>query len=800
MLFLPVCFFRKTGSFFILIFFLSQVDSHAQPVIKGWVFDTDKKPLAFVSATLYQGGTLVSGTSTNESGLFVFHYQLKKDKQYSIQLSLVGYTDTSVQIQLADSLSLFHFVLQKDSKLISTVTVTARQPLVSRKPDRNVINIESSFLSVGLSALEVLQKSPGIWVNSNGIIQLRGNQPVRVMIDDMVLQLPGEELSIYLSSLKSEDISKIEVISNPPSEYEAAGAGGIIRILLKKGARRGLNGSAYIQYRYRTGHPLFSAGTSLNVKLKNVYLSAGYGFRKDDRLIKESTGIVHPDLSSFKNQSDRLEDFTSHQFRLGVSAEPGRGKTIGIETLWSNVTIQQDFNTGVQYHTSSNDITGNAITNKKRKFKNGTTVVNYSWKTDIAGSLIRIIAEYSRYNKLDTQLNKELYSSSIPAAFYRYRLPFATEIYNAQADYTKKLRYGATLKTGIKQAFIKRDNTVYREDYLQSGWAENVSAGNRFIYKERLLMLYAELEKRIKGFNVKGGLRFEQTTSIGNSVTSSQQFRRTYSGLFPSLFLQHYFNEHRGSSIYLNYSRRINRPSLSDLNPYRFVYNNYITLTGNPAILPEYAHSISTGLVLLNDYAADFYFTQTKNVITLSARAGDDNRLDYLSQNVNGSTEMGISLAVPFTVVKGWRMNNNGTLGRLRYQFEGVQVAQTTYSVKTIHTLTLKNNFNVDLAAEYQSSRRYSNIYTAGVFYIDLGLQKKILKNKVNLQLMLADIFNSTREKEITNTGNTTITFFRKRQTRSLQLNFTYNFKSGKKFQNNKIDEGNQEERNRSGN
>lgn len=799
MTFMPAGLPGTVRQFFMIISILLPVDLQAQAVIKGIVADTANKPLAFVSAELLQDSTFISGTTTDESGLFSFGNQLKKAKQYSVHLSLIGYIDTTFKVLSNDAPAFTHIVLQKDSKTMSLVTVTSRTPLVSRKSDRYIINVEKSFLSEGLSGLEVLQKSPGIWVNTDGTIHIRGNQPVRVMIDDMVIQMSGEELSIYLSSLKSEDIGSIEVIPNPPAEYEAAGSGGIIRIVLKKG-RSGLNGSANIQYRYRKDYPLYNAGTSLNAKLKNVYLNGSYAFRKDERFIRESTSIDHPDKSVFQNGSDRLEDFTSHQFRMGMSAELGKSQGLGVETVWSAVDIQQDFFNRVQYHTANNNISGIATTNKKRRFRNGSATLNYSWKTDTLGSSFKIIAGYSNNNKLDTQLNKELYSDSILPATYRYRLPFTTEIYNAQADYMKKQDNNTTLTAGIKYASITRDNTVHREDYTGNNWTENAGAGNRFIYREQLLMAYAAFEKKLKAFTIKGGLRFERTISNGNSVTSSQQFSKNYGGLFPSLFLQHFLNEKTGSSIYLNYSRRLSRPSLNDLNPYRFFYTNYITTTGNPEILPEYAHNFSAGIVLLNDYAADFYFIRTKNVITLSARQGFDNTLDYVSENVDGSTAIGVSLSAPFTILPGWRINNNAAFERLYYTFENEKVKQSTYSVKSINTISLKDIVDIDLVSEYQSPHRYSNIYTAAIFYADLGLSKTIVKNKADLKIMFTDMFNSMREKEITTTRNSRIDFSRKRQTRSLQLSFTYHFKSGNKFRSNQIDEGNREETRRSGN
>lgn len=162
---------------------------------------------------------------------------------------------------------------QKDSvRTLKEVRITGQPPLVTRKADRYIVHIENSALANGYSGLDVLQKSPGLWVSPDGNIKITGNQSVTVMINDIVQRMTGLELSEYLKTLRSEDISKIEVIPNPPAEFEAASSGGIVHIILKKARKQGVTGTLSAQYKQQGKKPYAGAGASLDYKMKKWYL------------------------------------------------------------------------------------------------------------------------------------------------------------------------------------------------------------------------------------------------------------------------------------------------------------------------------------------------------------------------------------------------------------------------------------------------------------------------------------------------------------------------------------------------
>ena len=201
--------------------------STSQTKISGLVVNTKDIPLAFVSIILLQDTTFLLGGITDNNGNFQIDFNFEKGISYSLQFSLTGYETVKKQFIFPDTNLGSKLVLIEKKNSLREVIVTAKKPLVVRKTDRYIINVENSFLANGNNGLEVLQKSPGIWVDNNGRIRIKGNQAVSVMINDVIQKMSEEDLSEYLKTLKSEDISKIEVIQNPAAEFEPAGARGL---------------------------------------------------------------------------------------------------------------------------------------------------------------------------------------------------------------------------------------------------------------------------------------------------------------------------------------------------------------------------------------------------------------------------------------------------------------------------------------------------------------------------------------------------------------------------------------------
>lgn len=773
--------------------------SALKKIFTGTLVDANGNVIPFASISLFESGQIIGGTMSDETGSFQLPHHFLPEQRYLLKISSVGYLQLEVALSAAEIAVAKRLVMSEDKQLLKTVTVTHTRPLIERKTDRYIVNVEKSAFAQGLSALEVLQKSPGIWVSQDGNIRIKGNQSVVVMINDVVQRMSSDDLAEYLKSLRSDEISKIEVIYNPPAEFEAAGSGGIIHIVLKKNRMDGLNGSVYSRYQQQGKKPLSSTGGSIAYKVKKVALGGNASYTLDQNSSMGRETVTYPDQSIFRNSTERDNDIKRAQYRIAATYEPSATQTIGLQYTGSFNQPVQAFATIIDYQ-KANPLQGTAQADWERKINFNSTTLNYNWKLDSIGSTFKIIGDYSantkkEQNELNTRYNQAEQNSRLRTA-----TPSSTAIYALQTDYTKNWRKQTEFKTGLKYTMVQRDNQSINEQYLQNEWVYDPLGSNHFIYEEQLLMFYAALEKSIGKTSIQLGLRAEETISKGNAVNTDQHFKRNYFGLFPSFYLMHLLQEDKGTSLYFNYSKRLQRPAFNDLNPYRLQVHNNMILTGNPDLLPQYTHNFQAGYNFLKYFSADIYFSYTRNLIALLANTIANNVVEYKSFNFSNGKEYGLNLSAAPTISGYWSMTNSLSLYQLSNVINNFKNSKATLSAKTIQTFTFKKLPSIDLIAEYKSPSVSGNTRMGHLFALDVMLGKKIMKERGVLRLYLSDVFNTAREKELTTYNHTVIDFYQKRQTRNISLSFTYNFKLGKKFNQQNIEQSNKEENRRMGN
>lgn len=664
----------------------------------------------------------------------------------------------------------------QSKKDLNTVIVTGRKPLVTRKADRFIINVEGSILGNGNSGLEILQKSPGIFVDPGGRITVRG-RGVTVMINDVVQRMSAEELAEYLKSLRSEDVSKIEVITNPGAEYEASGPGGIVNIVLKKARKDGFIGNAMLQYKLQSGRPYYNAGLSINYKISKLYLNASGGILWEWQPITDTSDLLYPDKTRLTTNADRLDRWTRSLVRAGIGYELSRDQFIEVQQSVNPRRWVNDFNTSVKYFLPNETFTGRAISHKVRRFLTGSTTLNYLFKTDTLGSKLTAIGEYSFNDKTEHNYFNEVYSGYFADTTYGTSVPFFTRIYSAQANYKKVNGNHLQWTSGIKYVDLQRDNEMITPK-------EN----NRFSYQEQLYMGYSSAEKTFKKMTYKAGLRVEHTRTSLN---------RRYTSFFPSASVMRILNEEKENSVFLNYVKRITRPGMNELNPARILYSRYTATQGNPGLAPQYSHNVEAGFNFLHGYSVSAQAEFTNDIINLLVVQAPDNVIDYVFANFGSSRQYGMSMEAPVTVNKWYSIVNNFTLSHLTYTTLDV-ADRTTFYAKTVHMLT-PGWCDIELIADYRSPVEYPAFRSAHVFYVDAGITRRIMNKKARFRLYFSDIFNTVRELEITERATSKTIFYRKRPSRSVSLSFTYNFSGGIKFTNRTIESNNAAEKSRAG-
>lgn len=757
----------------------------AQVILSGKVVDGYDKPLSFVSVILEQNKQRSGFTATNETGQFRLAVTRDSAAHFSILFSLVGYKSRTLTITYPDTASLANIILEPEQLTLGNVTVTSNKPIVMRKPDRYIINVENSFLANGNSALEVLQRSPGLWVDNNGGISIRGNQSVTVMVNDVVQRMTGDELAEYLKTLRSEDISKIEVIPNPPAEYEAAGAGGIVHIVLKKARKDGLNGSFFAQYRQQGHTSLYGPGLSADYKSGNFYVTGGLSLIQDLNNSYGDNATIFPDGSYFNSVGTRRNDNGRQQYRLSMSYDITPKQSFVLQSVMGGTQMHHAFFNDVQQRNSAGqEISGINNTDWLRKMFHTSTNALYQLQTDTIGSVFKLKAEYTTGIRTELNTFTGIYSDPALDEILISNTPSETNIFSAQADHVQVLENQWQFRAGVKYAGITRNNWV---------------SGLPFIYHENLLMGYGTIEKSIRKTSIKLGLRTEQTWSKGRSATGAADFSRTYIGLFPSVFLSRVLDEQKGTGVFFSYARRLQRPAFNELNPYRLQLSTIISIIGNPNLRPQYTHNFEVGTQLGKGWSLTAYLSLTNNIISqLTVPVGGKIENQYLNLDRNNS--YGINLEAPLRVTKAWMMNHSFSLYHADYTIQTFRNKRTAFSIRQIHNFQWPKVVDIDVTTEYRSAYANANSRNADFCYTDLGFSHRMMKGKARLRFLISDVFNVSREAAQTDYLGTHTEFYQKRQTRNFALIFSYNFSLGKKFNNKRIDQSASEERNRIGN
>ncbi|MBN8861901.1 MAG: outer membrane beta-barrel protein [Sphingobacteriales bacterium] len=768
----------------------------AQP-LGGRVVGMAGQPLPLVSLSLLRDSSFVAGGVSDNDGRFQLNAQLVAGTVYTLRLSLIGYESLIRSFTFPDITALDSLQMHTIRQTLHEVVVTSKKPLVTRQADRYTVNVEDSYLASSRTALEVLQHSPGLWVSPTGDIRITGGQTVTVMINDVVQRMPAADLANFLRSLRSEDISRIEVIPNPPAEFEASSSGGIIHIVLKKARKNGLTGTANAGYRIQGSKGYSWAGTSIDYKLNRIYITAGINGSADRSMYTGHTDVIYPDKTGLYNFTRRDNDNRRYFFRAGVVYDVHPRHSVFLQAITTGSKLVQYFSSDLLYRLAAGNVTGAALSAWRRKPQQGSYTLNYNWKTDSLGSGLRVILDHTY--SLKTELNELAsdYSDNARDRSYRTLTPSDTYINSAQVDYIQQLSKKSSLRAGVKFVHTDRDNEVLAEQLQSSGWKKDTAASDRFRYTEKLLMFYATYEITIGKTSVKTGLRGERTMANGYSVTLNESIRRRYFGWFPSLFISRTLNEKKGSAININYARRVRRPGYNDLNPYRLQVHDFTVLTGNPNLLPQFTHSFRTTWVASRWFSAGAYLQTVKNYIAQTASAVDSNIIEYRSKNFPNSTDYGVFTEGNFTVGRIWSSRNSLSVYRLSNDIDGKRYRRHSFAFQTIQVISLKKVMEIDLVTQYTSASLQANQKTAWLFYTDIGMTRKLLGDRGRLRFAVTDVFNTFREKDLTEFNQTRIDFYQKRPTRTFALSFSYAFNAGKKFTRKRLDNNDSEEKSR---
>jgi iron complex outermembrane receptor protein len=762
--------------------------------VSGSLLNEQGKPMDYATVSLIRAAdsTVVKGALSNDNGVYTFD-NIRSGK-YLVKASVVGYqkavTTPFTVPESAGTITAPALSMRAGSTELKGVTITASKPLIERKIDRTVMNVENSVLAAGNTALEILAKAPGVTVDKDDNISLKGKQGVTVMINDKLTYLSAAELATLLRSTDGNTIKSIEIITNPSAKYDAAGNSGIINIKLKKNSQSGTNGSITVG---TARGKYWRDNTSLNLNHKegnlNVFGTFSRGDNKNtrdiyiDRITRDSTGKP----TYFNQLTSMPHVYHYNNYRIGADYDVTSKNTIGfVVSGYSNSELDNNNgNTKIGAAPNRVDSSLTTVSTIDQSYKNFAANLNDRFKIDTSGQELSVDLDYSKFKNSSTaqyNTNYFLPDGSTPHApqLLRNQTPSNITIYTAKVDYTKPLSKTVKLETGAKFSSVKTDNNLQAQISNGNSYVNDTTRTNRFIYTEKITAGYLNLNKQFKKTSIQLGLRGEYTQSNGN-LLGSTPVDRSYFNIFPSAFINHTLNDK--NEISFTYSRRIDRPGYDDLNPFVYYLDPYTFSKGNAFLKPQYTNNFEFNYTYNKSINVSLGYSRTTDVITeIILTEGQKS----FQTNLNLQTQNSYSLNInaPYTITKWWSGNVDVNSFYLGFKSDSVGTGklssgQVTVQVKATQTLTF-GSYKFEIRGDYQSPLTYGIYKIKPRYGVDAGVSHSFANKKANIKLALDDIFFIRRNNVSSHTLGNDFDIRQINDSRVGRLTFTYNFGNSK--------------------
>lgn len=731
-----------------------------------------------------------------------FEIDQVKDGKYLVAVQAIGhvkYYSQAFDISGTNpGFSLPAIQLATASKDLGGVTVTAQKPMIEQKIDRTVLNVEAAVSNAGTSALEVLEKSPGVTVDKDGNISLKGKQGVQVFVDGRPTYLSGSDLANMLRNMQSTQLDQVEIMTNPPAKYDAAGNSGIINIKTKKTKQVGYNGSITAGYGQGV-YPKSNASANMNYRTGKVNLFGNISYANRERFqqlaiqrkfIDATTKVIK---SNFDQENILRNNDAPLSGKIGLDYFASKKTTLGVVLNGTNSDnlFTSRGTIGISDPMGSLISQTLAASDNHMNWKNFSTNVNLRHQIDTTGSEITADLDYIQYNSANNQMvtNRYLGSDGLPLLgsvpdTLTGKLPQNIHIYSAKIDYLKPMKGGARFEAGVKSSYVSTDNNAWYDSLKNNTVVHDFGRSNHFVYKENINAAYVNYSRPFgKKISAQLGLRMEHTHSNGNQVTTGTSFIRDYVQVFPTLYLQYQANAK--NSYVLNYGKRIGRPDYEDLNPFVTFLDRYTYEQGNPNLQPQFSHNIELTHTYNNFLTTTLNYTKTTDIIQQVLEQNTAKNESYIKRsNIASQRQFGISVNANFPVAKWWTSNvylnvyNNEFQGIVNGDF--VTIGATTGMVNIMQQF----KFNKGWGAELSGFGRTEGV--EGVFRIkpfgtlNLGISKQVLNNKGSVRLSVRDFLWSQRIKGESKYSNVDARFQQYGDSRVVNVSFTYRFSKGK--------------------
>lgn len=617
---------------------------------KGKVINKNNQPIEFADVVLFNNEQIIKGTVTNDKGEFLID-NVKGD--YVLKVSFLGYKDWEKNIVLKNDMNIELIELIENNEQLEEVEIEALNKTFKRTADRLVFDVKNSLIAKSNGdATELLNFTPSVIVEDESI-QVLGKKGTQVLINGRDSKLEGPALMAYLKSMKASDIDNIEIINTPPAKYDAEGNIALINIITQKKDVDFWN--ANISSSYRQGYyGLFSNTGSFNYNKNNLFFSANLTYTNGERKGEERNEIFYPDnlwnqQTDYIYKTDLLTTNISSEYRINsnwlLGAQYVGSFSTPSSSNKSNILIEQPSNISSQI---------NNIGEEEGK----KTLHNYNFHTVVNITSERIINVDFDYFNYEREQESIVESNPISGG----NLSEITNITNSSlqsvTNFASKVDVvypigNSVLNFGSKVSFSETDNNV-----LITGGVD-FDQQTEFTYDEDIQALYTSYNSSfgLSEWSFKTGLRLERTQTSAIEKTLNSEVKNEYLDLFPTLYINYKLNQY--SNFSLDYSKRINRPSFSSLNPFRIYTSPFSFSEGNPSLLPVYSSTIMLSHLYKSVLNTIVYYSKSDDNSGQVAVLDDDDLTQSITRlNYFDSYNIGLYGNYMYDKKKWWQSSN----------------------------------------------------------------------------------------------------------------------------------------------
>jgi iron complex outermembrane recepter protein len=752
------------------------------------VFNSKREPVAYASFTVINrlDSAQVFKQVADSSGKIVL--QLNKDGQYGVSITSVNYQPLEKGISLTGNQTNFSFALEPLPKTLTGVVVTSQKPLIRQEDDKTIVDPEALVAS-STSGYEVIEKTPGLFVDQDGNIYISSMTPAQIYINGREMKMSAADVATMLKSLPPNSIDKIEILRTPSAKYDASGSGGIVNVVLKKGVKIGMTGSVTAGLQQATyGNQFVGFNLNNNDGKKSSYLNLNFSLRNSyeriltdrlfapDSLLQQNAYTKYPAKVYYAGYGLSYQ-FTKKweaSFDARASLNSFDNKTDNRSSIRKISTNQLLTDNIARVSNDGYSFTGNIGGNTKYKIDS----LGSEWTNDISYSYGRNDAD-QRYG---TNFNFPVFP---PIGGDGNNLN-NRNFFTAQTDLKLKMKKSFTLETGLKTSILsfKSEADYFKES--SGNRVKDVGRTNTFHYNENINALYLQGSKTIASdIVIKFGTRLENTNMKGRQlVPGDTSFTINRTDLFPYIYLSKKLMRIAGFDLraYLVYRRTISRPVYEQLNPFPRYVDQYLSEIGNPALKPQFTTNYEANISVDERPILAVGYNDTKDIFTNVIYQADSTQSQayrtYDNLGKNREWYFRALGAIPpgkgYFFVFGAQYNYNMYDGL--YEGKPLSFERGTWTFFTYHSLKIGKRSQATLNG-FMRLKGQQQLYELSSFgQLNASLNRKFMKDKLIVTLSINDIFATNVIDFKINQGSVNASGRRQNDTRRVGINLRYNF------------------------